>query len=53
MDRQDKKQNSDFYTDLGRDILKATLITVVTVLVRSLSEILTSPQHDREHNDHY
>jgi len=53
MNYQDKSSGSTFYTELGKDILKATLITVITVLVRSLSEILTSPQNEREHNDHY
>lgn len=52
MDRQDKKQNSDFYTDLGRDILKAALISIVTVLVRSLSDVLTNPQQGSEYNDY-
>lgn len=52
---EDKPNNpeSDFYVQLGKDILKATLITVVTVLVRSLSDILTNPRSESHDDEDY
>ncbi len=52
-DEPKKEDDSDFYVDLGKDVLKATLISIVTVLVRSLSEILTSSSNRQPPDDHY
>lgn len=48
---QSSGSESDFYSELGRELLKAILITTVTVLVRTLSDVLTPSQY--HHDEHY